>query len=436
MRVERLVIESGEQTFTLDLHDRLTVVAGMGRLERHSLVGELVGALGGSRSGVHVELEQRSGRHLAVFRPAGGSHRVVDVDRAVDVSAEFADADGACDLLRPLGLTSSTARGVMRFDAADLTTDTHRGEALEVLAGVDQRRVWAAAEALAHADGELTSEAEALGSAPEDAAVIDEVERRHVAVERAGAALEATRRRTFWIAGASAAVTLPGVVMAGPAGLLFAAVAVVAVLASLAARARLARAGRAEELALARAGATSYLGFQLQRVNGLLGDDTSRRALMGKAEARRAALVTWQQLAGDIPVDWALANREEISAAARLRRDVDVLGSISSTAPTVDDDLTSELAHVLVSRLAAARSVAGEGVPLILDDPFGGVDPSVKPLLLELLGRSAGQPQIVFLTEDEDVASWARLEALTGDVALIEPAPEAANRTVHAPSHG
>jgi hypothetical protein len=30
----------------------------------------------------------------------------------------------------------------------------------------------------------------------------------------------------------------------------------------------------------------------------------------------------------------------------------------------------------------------------------------------------------VFLTEDEHVASWARLESLTGEVALIEPAPE------------
>jgi hypothetical protein len=58
------------------------------------------------------------------------------------------------------------------------------------------------------------------------------------------------------------------------------------------------------------------------------------------------------------------------------------------------------------------------------DDPFRDLDPSVKPLLLELLGRSAGDPQIVFLTEDEHVASWARLEALTGEVALIEPAPE------------
>ena len=127
-------------------------------------------------------------------------------------------------------------------------------------------------------------------------------------------------------------------------------------------------------------------------------------------------MAEWQQIAGDIPVEWALANREEIQAASRLRREVDALGALSTTAPDVPEDLTGDLAHVLVTRLAEARSVADEGVPL----------------LLELLGRSAGEPQIVFLTEDEDVASWARLEALTGEVALIEPTPE--RDEVRAPS--
>ena len=59
MRVERLVIEAGENTLTLDLHPRLTVVAGMGRVERESLVGELIGALGGTRPGLHLEVEER-----------------------------------------------------------------------------------------------------------------------------------------------------------------------------------------------------------------------------------------------------------------------------------------------------------------------------------------------------------------------------------------
>ncbi len=99
MRVERLVIEAGDNTLTLDLHPRLTVVAGMGQVERESLVGEVIGALAGSRPGLHVEIEERSGRHLALFRPTAGRHRIVDVDLAQDVTAEFTDADGDCNLL-------------------------------------------------------------------------------------------------------------------------------------------------------------------------------------------------------------------------------------------------------------------------------------------------------------------------------------------------
>ena len=424
MRVERLVIEAGDNTFTLDLHPRLTVVAGMGRVERESLVGEVIGALGGSRAGVHVELEERSGRHLAVFRPPSGRHRVIDVDRARDVTAELSGDDDSCDLLRHLGLDSTAARRTMRFGAADLAASSHRAEAIEVLAGLDQTRVWAAAEALTAAEGDLTTEAEAIGSSPEDAALIEEVEARHNAVERAADAVESTRKRTFIIGGVSGVAVLPGTLLAGSGGLLFGVVALAAVAASLLARFRLSRAGQAEEQALAEAGASSYLGFQLQRVNGLLGNDASRKALMGVADARRVALAEWQQLAADIPVDWAVEHREEIQASARLRREVDALGSLSTSAPEVTEDETSNLAHVLVARLAEVRSVAGEGLPLLLDDPFRDLDPSVKLLLLELLGRSSGSPQIVFLTEDEDVASWARLEALTGEVALLEPAPE------------
>ena len=421
MRVERLVIEAGSNTFTLDLHPRLTVVAGMGRVERESLVGELVGALGGSRPGVHLEIEERSGRHLAVFRPPTGAPRVVDVDRATDVTAEFTTA-GGCDLLARLGLSSRSARQAMRLSAADLVASSHRGESVQTLAGLDQTRVWRAAEALRRAEGDLTTEAEAIGSTPEDAAMIDEVEARHIALEQAADDLERTRRRTFRLGGASAVGIIPGSLLAGAFGLLFAAVGLASVAASLLARAKVSKAAKAEERALAEAGASSYLGFQLQRVNGLLGNDTRRKALMDVAGARRQALAEWQQLAGDIPVEWAVTNRDEIQAVSQLRREADALGSLGAT-PDCPKDTATDLAHVLVSRLAEVRSIGGEGVPLLLDDPFQQLDPAVKPLLLEMLGRSAGEPQIVFLTEDEDVASWARLEALTGDLSLIEPAP-------------
>jgi hypothetical protein len=105
---------------------------------------------------------------------------------------------------------------------------------------------------------------------------------------------------------------------------------------------------------------------------------------------------------------------------------MDALGNLSATAPEVSNDHTTGLAHVLITRLAELRNLGegGESFPLVLDDPFVGLEPSVKPSLLELLGRSAGTPQVIFLTQDEDVASWARLEALTGELSILEPTPE------------
>ncbi|MGI8709662.1 MAG: hypothetical protein ACR2LA_01510 [Acidimicrobiales bacterium] len=47
--------------------------------------------------------------------------------------------------------------------------------------------------------------------------------------------------------------------------------------------------------------------------------------------------------------------------------------------------------------------------------------PSTKLTLVELLARTAGSPQVILITDQQEVASWARLEALTGDVALVEP---------------
>ena len=62
----------------------------------------------------------------------------------------------------------------------------------------------------------------------------------------------------------------------------------------------------------------------------------------------------------------------------------------------------------------------------MLDDPFADLERTAKPALLELLSHTSGSPQLVYLTDDEDVASWARLEALTGALAIIEPGAEPA----------
>ena len=66
----------------------------------------------------------------------------------------------------------------------------------------------------------------------------------------------------------------------------------------------------------------------------------------------------------------------------------------------------------------------GESFPLLLDDVLSEVDPTMKPELLELLMKASADQQVIYLTQDEDVASWARVEALTGAMAVVEPASE------------
>ena len=145
---------------------------------------------------------------------------------------------------------------------------------------------------------------------------------------------------------------------------------------------------------------------------------------------RRGAPRRGRRLARDWPARPRSTGRSSTArrscAAARLHQDVASLGSLSATAPELDSDLATDLARALVARLTELRKLgsSGESFPLILDDPFVALDSNMKPPLLELLGRSSGNPQIIFLTEDEDVASWARLEALTGELAIVEPTPE------------
>ncbi len=430
MRFERLVIAAGSNLFTLDFHPRLTVVCGVSQLERDVLVGELIGALGSGRPGVHLELVDDRARRLALFRPIGGRHRVVDVDRASDLSARFATAEGGVDMLAGEGLDIRRARRLLRLNADDLAMTSQGGQLIRQLAQMDQATLWAAADGFRAADEALQGEAAATGSLPEDAAVVERIEERHRDFERAKAGREAARERAIRVGAGCAVAAIPVTLYEVTAALLPLLVTCLALWLSVRARRRLDLAEQEEQAALADAGVGSYLGFQLQRVSGLLSSTQSRHRLLTAADAHRAALVRWHEAAGDVQVEWALEHREEIQAAAQLQRDMSTLGTLSSTAPELDGDVTTDLARALVGRLTELRhaGTSGESYPLLLDDPFVDLASSVKPSLLELLGRAAGSPQVVFFTDDEDVVSWARLEALTGELTLVEPHPERADQ--------
>ena len=81
------------------------------------------------------------------------------------------------------------------------------------------------------------------------------------------------------------------------------------------------------------------------------------------------------------------------------------------------------MAHTLLQRLARLKSLGagGESFPLLVDDALTEVDSAIKPELLELLTKASTNQQVIYLTEDPDVAAWARVEALTGQLSIVEP---------------
>ncbi|MEM8708605.1 MAG: hypothetical protein AAGE98_19235 [Actinomycetota bacterium] len=421
MRFERLVIEADENTFSLDFHPRLTVISGVGRLEREGLISELVGSLSSSRAGVHAEVVADNGNRFAIFRPFGARARVIDVEASADVSARFADSDGAIDLLHVAGLDMRSAKRALRVTSTDLTTSTHHDQIVRRLAMTDPAVLWPAADRAKAAQAELDQAAADSGSAPEDAAVVARIEDQHQRFEEAQARAEKFRKISFIGGAVSALAAVPSAMFVNQlAAMAWVIVAAVVTAVSFVQHQRMERARKAENEALAAAGAESYLGFHLQRVNGLLDSEQARKKLMDASAEYDAAVADWKKIAGDIVPEWAYEYRDEIDTVAAQLANVSTFGT--GPAEDTDDDVTA-LAHALMQRITKVRTVgpAGESLPLVLDDALEGLDADMKATLLELLVHSSDQQQIVFLTEDPHVTEWARVEAITGDLSILEP---------------
>lgn len=158
----------------------------------------------------------------------------------------------------------------------------------------------------------------------------------------------------------------------------------------------------------------------LSAVDQVLLWDTADAAL--REGPQSDAHVVWQDLTADIDVYWAVERRAEIQAASRLRQHIAALRSLSSSVPDLSDDDAVALAHGIVTQLGDAAHEQGVRPPVVLDEPFVNLEPAVVPLLLELLPGLVGDLQVMLLTDDDAIASWARLEALAGELVLVEPA--------------
>lgn len=422
---ERLAIEAGGTTFSLGFHDRLTVIAGVGRLERDGLITELLSSLGPGRAGVHLELRSDAGSRYAIFRPAGGQHCVVDVDAAEDVTETFLARDGRINLLDRAGLNLPVARRAMRIGATDLTTDSRSDDWLLRLAHIDPGRLWDVARKFKDREARLAEAAADAGSTPEDAELYQEIERRHQEFEAAQAEHEKARHLSFLVAATSALIAVPGLVLIGPLAalpFLLAAIGVGIYSALLWQRLMVARV--LEERILQQAGEHSYLTFQINRVNGLLASDHQRRRMIRCAEDHRAAAAEWHVLVGDIPIDWAIDRRHDVEQAhARLRDSVDGRNKMALALPA-HQVTAAEVGAQLAQRLEQNRNLGAgrESMPTLLDEPFGDLPGPAKARLLELLVEAADHQQVILLTDDDDIADWARHGSMAGTVGLVEPA--------------
>jgi hypothetical protein len=427
MRFQRLLLEAGATTVNVDLHPRLTVIAGVGDLERESLVTELLAGLAGSRPGTHVEVVEDSGRRLGVMHPTNGSRdRVVELETGGDVTGDFVDDQGNVDLLGPLGFDLRSAKRKCRMSSGDMVTEAAVDASVTHLARIDQDELWPAADAVRETDARLKQEVAAAGGDPEDAPLVEEVERRHAAFEAAQERLEYVRHHGIFVGGACVVGAIPAVGLKSWVAAPLLAIAIVTTLVSIVYRRRMEKTRTAEREALEKAGAETYLAFRLQRMNTMFDGGADRSRLADAVGAHRQALARWLRLAGDVCVDLAFDLRDRVVAAAHRIREAggDTAGGSAAAEP-------AELAQALIVRMNDLRHAGarGESLPLLLDEPLAGVSPSVKQWVLELVGRSAGTPQIVYLTDDPDVAAWARMEALSGELAILEPAPaqESAN---------
>lgn len=431
MRLSRLVLETNQNRVSLSFHPQLTVLAGVPAAVRSHLVDEILGGLTGVRSNVHVELTTGAGRRVTVIRPATGDHRATAPDDHADLSDDYRNAEGRIDVLERYGIVGRDDGCVLRIGGDIATRVTADDAQIARLAGIHPAELWSTANRVQVTETEFHSLSTQVETLDHGAEAVARVEQRHHDLDEAIATQQQTQRNLMRVCALALLATVPVTTMSSVSALPLVAIATVALVLALIVKTKVNVAKHQEDAALASAGSDSYLGFVVQQVNGLMTDTEMRRRLTSVAADHRDAAIAWTRLAGNVTVEWAFAHQREIDAAARLRTQLGAMDSVSATAPTIDER-TAAVASTVLGRMTELRRIGygAESFPLILDDPFTELDPSVRLGLLELIAKEAGAPQVILLTDLDDVADWARLEALAGRVALLEPlGPTASERT-------
>lgn len=374
-------------------------------------------------------------RHLIdnVDAVAGlGERWTMASDRLADAVARFADTPRLApeDLAEAAALPEAPPAELETLVEAARAADEerlaleHRLQVLaaaklpapsELLVGelglLDSTALWHAADRLLEALAEVRRLQLAMGglggeAGAEAPAEIAEMEAAHQALEDAERAAESVR--VSGVAGTGLGATIAALGAIGlpvlmPVGLLVA--SVVGTVTLLLPRSRVAKAAAEERLAVERAGAGSYLGFHLRRVDAAV-DPTSRRSVDVVANEHRAAQEAWTALVGPgVDVEQAKALQDEVVAYSEALRS---LGGAADEIEQLRRALADE-AEPAVARTAAA--VAEACRPFALDDDDLVDVAQVPAVVAAQIQRGIGARRQLDL-EDAEAAEQAAAEAL------------------------
>ncbi|HLK43212.1 MAG TPA: hypothetical protein VKV34_07705 [Thermoleophilia bacterium] len=171
--------------------------------------------------------------------------------------------------------------------------------------------------------------------------------------------------------------------------------------------------------ALARSEARPEWGSDLEPYDG---DEPDQEFLRGRREELSDA---WRVARRQVPDVELLADRHSALARRVSVLEEQVYGGSRPTEAMDQADIESRLlARVALLRRPTGASPADETAPLVLDDPFQKLHGERKWAVLDLVERLGSQTQIVYLTNDPDVITWARRRVAADAIILLEPVTE------------
>jgi hypothetical protein len=152
------------------------------------------------------------------------------------------------------------------------------------------------------------------------------------------------------------------------------------------------------------------------------GEEPDQEFLRSRREELSEA---WRVARRQVPDVELLADRHSALARRVSVLEEQVYGSNRPTEARDQADVESRLlARVALLRRPTGASPADETAPLVLDDPFENVHGERKWAVLDLVERLGTQAQIIYLTNDSDVVTWARRRVVTDAIILLEPVTE------------